>query len=85
MRANGKNVLIEVGDFDDIVSKDGIFIPHHAIENSKLAIGTVVSVGKKCVLGITEGQTVLFDKHAINKYSNTVGAIGEDNVILVEK
>lgn len=85
MKANGKSVIIEIVDHEDLVKKGDIYIPHHAIENSKLAIGKITSVGPKCVLGITVGQTVLFDKHSINKYSTKIGALAEDNIILIEK
>lgn len=85
MKANGAFVVIKLDEPEEMVKKGDIFIPHRAIENSKLASGEIISVGKKCKLGMSEGQRVLFDKHAINKYSDTIGALTEDNVILVEK
>lgn len=85
MKANGRNIILELDAPSGPVQKGDIFIPDYAIENSKLAMGTVTSVGPKCTLGIVEGQRVLFDKHAINKYTDTIGALTEDNVILVEK
>lgn len=85
MKANGKFVLVEILSKEELVKKGDIFIPDRAIENSKMAQGKVISVGKKCTLGLEEGHVVLFDKHAINKYDDTIGAIAEDNIILVEK
>lgn len=85
MKANAKFIIVEFLSKEELVQKGNIFIPDRAIENSKLARGKVMSVGKKCVLGIEPGQVVLYDKHAINKYDDTIGAIAEDNVILVEK
>lgn len=85
MKAIGRNIILELDEQSGLVQKGNIFIPDYAIENSKLAMGTVKSVGSKCVLGLVEGQRVLFDKHAINKYTDTIGALTEDNVILVEK
>lgn len=85
MRASGKHILLEFEPGNEIVNKGGIFIPHRAIENSKLSNGKIISVGPKCKLGCKEGQNVLFDKYAINKYTDTIGAISEDNIILVEK
>lgn len=85
MKAVGKFILIEIDHPEDMVKKGDIYIPHHAIENSKLATGKVMSVGEKCKLGIVEGQHVLFDKHAINKYNDSIGALAEDNIVLIEK
>ena len=86
MKAVGKNVVIEIDTAEaDIVKKGKIFIPNNAVENSKLCTGTISSVGSKCTLGLKAGQKVLFDKYAINKYIDSIGALAEDNVILVEK
>ncbi len=86
MKAVGKNVTIEIEtQSEDIVNKGGIYIPHRATENSKLANGTILTIGSKCELGFEEGQLVLFDKHAINKYNDTIGVLAEDNIILVEQ
>jgi co-chaperonin GroES (HSP10) len=85
IRANSNKLIVEFESGDDLVEKDGIFIPHRAVENSKLTNGIVLSVGPKCELGIEEGDRVLYDKHAINRYSDTIGAVAEDCVILIEK
>lgn len=84
MKALGNHVILEHGSNSDLVEKDGILIPHHAIENSKLGYGTILSVGPHCKLGLKPDQKVLFDKHAINKYSETVAVTREDNIILIE-
>ena len=83
-QANANFVIVEYETKDDIVNKDGIFIPHKAIENSKLIRGKILSVGEKCKLGVKVGDFVLYDKYAINRYSPTIGALAEDNVILIE-
>lgn len=86
MKAVGRNVVIEIDASEaDIVKKGNIFIPHRAIENSKLTSGKIVSVGSACKLGFEVDQIVLFDKHAINKYEDNIGALAEDNIILIEK
>jgi co-chaperonin GroES (HSP10) len=85
MKANGNNIIVTFENMADLVNKGGIFIPNHAIENSKLARGKIISVGRKCKLGMEVGQFVLFDMHAINKYNDTIGALTEDNIILIEK
>lgn len=84
-KANAKYVIVEFERVDDTVCKGGIFIPNRAVENSKMTRCKILSVGPKCTSGVKEGQFVLCDKYAINRYDDTIGAIAEDNIILIEK
>ena len=82
--ANSNHVVVQIDSGEDIVIKDGIFIPNASAENSKLIKATITSVGAKCILGFQKGQRVLYDKYAINKINNEFGVLTEDNIILVE-
>lgn len=81
----GKNVAIEISKAETTVVKGDIIIPHHAVENSKMNNATVISVGPKCILGIKKGDKVLYDLHAIQMYTEDIGILAEDNIILIEK
>ena len=93
-KANSNHVVVEFEKGDDMVMKgdlvdmDGIYIPDQSSENGKLIHAEITSVGPKCVLGFEVGQTVLYDKYAINKFNSDFGNFGvlsEDNIILIEK
>jgi len=83
--ANSNHIVLEFETGEDIVIKDGIYVPDMNSENSKLIGAKIISIGPTCKLGFELNQIVLYDKYSINKVSDQIGVLKEDNIILIEK